>query len=118
MRGLHDGAVGDPPEFSVAGTVFQSATTTTAAPSVTVSLVDANGATYTAKTNSAGNFYVTPKNYAPKYPMKVSLVSSGATIAMASHVGWAGGCAVCHVDPAGPDSPGHVYVDVTPGAVP
>ena len=47
--------------------------------------------------------------------MKTSVVSGGVTVQMQSHVGWAGACATCHVDPAGPDSPGHVYFTIPTG---
>jgi hypothetical protein len=114
----HDGALGDPPEFSTAGTIFQTADATTALVGATVTLTAADGRTYSTTTNEAGNFYVTPAQFAPGFPMKVSVSSGGTTVKMVSHVGWAASCATCHADPAGQDSPGHVYFDVPVGAVP
>jgi hypothetical protein len=114
----HDGALGDPPEFSVAGTVYQAASSTQALSGASVILTGADGASYSATTNEAGNFYITPKEFAPKYPMRVTVLSGGVPVTMQSHVGWAGSCAKCHVDPPGPDSPGHVYFDVGDGGVP
>jgi hypothetical protein len=114
----HDGALGDPPQFSVAGTIYQTADGTTALSGATVSLTDVDGKTYVATTNAAGNFYVTPTAYSPHYPMRVGVTSAGVTVNMQSHIGWASSCAACHVDPAGPDSPGHVYFDVPNGQVP
>jgi hypothetical protein len=109
----HDGASGDPAAFSLAGTVFLDANSLTPAPGVTVTLVAADGNTKNAVTNAAGNFYLTPSDYNPKYPVHVSSVALGGVSAlMHSHIGGNGSCAGCHVDPAGPDSPGHVYFEV------
>ena len=114
----HDGALGDPPAFSVAGTIYQSADSATALSGATVTLTGADGKTYSTSTNAAGNFYLTPTDFTPKYPMRVGVASSGTSVTMQSHIGWAGSCGFCHVDPAGPDSPGHVYFNIPNGQVP
>jgi hypothetical protein len=114
----HDGALSDPPAFSVAGTVFQDANGTAPLSGIEVQMVDVTGAKHSELTNAAGNFYVSPKTYQPIYPMKVTLLQGQTSVTMQSHVGWAGGCAICHKDPAGPDSPGHVYFNVPPGGTP
>ena len=78
-----------------------------------MTLQGADGTTTTATTNAAGNFFLTPGAYAPKYPVHVTSVSLGGTsITMHSHIGGNGSCASCHADPASPSSPGHVYFDV------
>src|ERR1017187_10948970 len=53
----HDGAIGDPQRFTVAGTVYE--TLGNQAPSVLASVVltDANGSSVHLQTNAAGNFY-------------------------------------------------------------
>lgn len=106
----HDGALGDPPAFSVAGTIYQTETGAAAAASATVSLVDSAGRSYSATTNLAGNFYVTPSEFTPTYPMRVSVTYGNVTVKMTSLVGRDGSCAGCHVDPAGPASPGKVFI--------
>ncbi len=110
----HDGAPGDPPAFSLAGTVFLYANSIEqAANGATVTLEDKDGTTATATTNAAGNFFLTPTAYSPEYPVHVKSVARGnVSILMHSHVGGNGSCAGCHVDPEAPDSPGHVYLDV------
>lgn len=110
----HDGKIGDPGEFSVAGTVFLDAYDTTPASGVNVFMTGADGTTYEARTNAAGNFYVTPRQWVPAYPMLVH-IESGTTIEMKTHVGREGSCNGCHFDPAGPDSPGHVYATAPDG---
>lgn len=104
----HDGRPGDPPEFSVAGTVFANPTDRTPAPNADVELTDSTGATVVATTNSAGNFYLTQGELTPAYPMKVVVRYQGRAAKMLSSIGRDGSCAGCHVDPAGPSSPGHV----------
>jgi hypothetical protein len=106
----HDGASGDPSAFSMAGTVFAGGNDLVPSVGATVSLVDANGTKATALTNAAGNFFLTPDAFAPRYPVHVTSITQGsASVTMHSHIGGNGSCAGCHADPAGPDSPGHVY---------
>ncbi len=114
----HDGAVGDPPAFSAAGTVYENASSTSPLANATVTFTGADGETHPTTTNAVGNFYVTPAEFVPKYPMRVSVTSNGTTVTMQSHVGWASSCATCHADPAGPTSPGHVYFVVPNGKTP
>jgi hypothetical protein len=109
----HDGQGTDPTAFSMAGTVFAESSGLSPEVGAVVTLQDASGLTVTATTNAAGNFYLTPSQFSPHYPVHVTSVAVGATTAtMHSHIGGNGSCAGCHVDPAGPDSPGHVYFDV------
>ncbi len=78
-----------------------------------MTLVDAVGTTVVATTNAAGNFFLTPAVFAPQYPVHVTSITLGtASATMHSHIGGNGSCASCHVDPAGPDSPGHVCFQV------
>lgn len=111
----HDGSIGNPPGFSVAGTVYQNASDLQAANGAVVTLTDSQGHTFDATTNEAGNFYVLPHQYQPVYPMKVAVAYGGTTVKMTADVGRDGSCAKCHFDPPGPASPGHVYIP--PGGV-
>jgi hypothetical protein len=114
----HDGALGDPPAFSIAGTIFQDGNDTTPLDGATVSITSVDGSLMSLTTNAAGNFYASAGDYTPKYPLHVSLTSGGSTIKMTSHIGGNGSCAFCHSDPSGPSSPGHVYFDVPNGIAP
>lgn len=108
----HDGDFGDPPEFSVAGTIFESQTELRPAVGATVHLTMHDGRTFDATTNEAGNFYLTPSELTPTYPMKVEVQARGArtSVKMSTTVGRYGACAECHSDPAGPTSAGHVFI--------
>jgi hypothetical protein len=114
----HDGALGDPGEFSVAGTVFLQRTGTLPAQGVNVELKSANGSRFTTSTNRAGNFYITPSRFTPEFPMQVSVTFEGQRVDMLTSVGRDGACGGCHRPEPGPDSPGHVYVRLDDGGVP
>jgi hypothetical protein len=111
----HDGSLGSPPHFTVAGTVYMDATSETGASGVTVKLTSADGTQHAASTNTVGNFYVSPKQFTPVYPMLVELDYAGTQVKMTSHVGRDGSCADCHTKTAGPTSAGRVFLN---GVVP
>jgi hypothetical protein len=106
----HDGAIGNPPKFSVAGTIFQDELGKAPAVKAVVTLTDFDNRSHTATTNEAGNFYLQPGEFTPTYPMRVSITYSGTTVLMTSEVGRAGSCADCHTHPAGPTSAGLIYI--------
>jgi hypothetical protein len=111
----HDGALGDPSEFSVAGTIYVDQAATEAAYGAVVTLTDSKNQTYTLTANEVGNFYVSPKDYAPAYPMQVSVNYSGVNVRMNSVVARGGSCAECHKSPAGPKSAGPVFIPADGG---
>jgi hypothetical protein len=105
----HDGALGNPGEFSVAGTVFTNPTDSQPARGARVELTAADGSRSTQTSNAAGNFYIPAQSWRPKYPLQVSISFESSKVSMTSNIGRDGACASCHFDPAGADSPGHVY---------
>jgi len=114
----HDGAIGDPPAFSVAGTIYDLPLSTVGLSNATVTLVDSVNSQYKSPpTNDAGNFYATPSDWNPVFPI-VSINVNGAAAVMHSQIARNGSCAYCHFDPAGPTSPGHVYVVLDNGRMP
>ena len=114
----HDGALTNPEEFSVAGTVFVQPDGSEPARGATVELKDADGSGYEVVTNRAGNFYLSPKRYDPRYPLEVKVHWQGEITTMHTMIGREGSCAGCHSDPPGRDSPGPVYVRLEDGGVP
>ena len=117
----HDGQIGDPSAFSVAGTLYDTPSDAGVAVGATVSLVDSVDSGFKATTNQAGNFYVTPGQWAPTFPIVRVVIASaggGTVVTMQSDVGRNGACATCHFEPAGLDSPGHVYLALPDGGTP
>jgi hypothetical protein len=114
----HGGALGDPEPFSVAGTIYQTPSATQPAVGATVELQAADGSRFEVVANDAGNFYVSPDQWRPAFPLQVKVTYQGRTVSMLSNIGREGSCAGCHRDPAGPDSPGHVYLVLDDGGVP
>ncbi len=124
----HDGELGDPQRFTVAGTVFLTPDGLAPADGVDVRVIDAHDAVCSISTNAAGNFYFTPETCDPTFPLKVelrpqpnlppaavmqTLVEGNGTTTPIN-----GACASCHFDPAGPNSPGHVYLKTDDGGAP
>jgi hypothetical protein len=106
--------------FVLAGTVFSSKTTSASQPNlvgvqgVGVGIVDDDGAEFLATTNCVGNFYVSPGDFNPAFPVLVNVSKAGAGVAtMITHIGRAGSCASCHADPPGSSQPGHVYLSTS-----
>ena len=120
----HDGAIGNPTKFSVAGTIYDQPSTPKPVSGVKVTMTSLrDGASYTATTNAAGNFYATPTEWAPAYPIKVTMKSGGnPPVCMTTHIGREGSCSGCHTQAASQGSPGPVvlsdYVAVDGGVCP
>lgn len=120
----HDGDTGDPPRFTIAGTVFLTSAALLPAVGVDVHLIDANGVTEDLQTNAAGNFYTAPEQYDPAFPITASVRGPDGTVSMRTLIegnGTAepnGGCASCHFDPAGQASPGHLCLRLEDGGTP
>lgn len=115
----HDGSIGSPQPFSVAGTVFASPGDLRAVSDATVHLADAKGTSFDAQTNAAGNFYVLPRQWTPHYPMTAQVTLPGGPIVlMHTLIGRDGSCAGCHFDPVGSSSAGHICMRLDDGGTP
>jgi hypothetical protein len=113
----HDGAVLNPGAFSVAGTIYETPSSSVGLEGVQVVLTDSTGSSPMPlpTTNAAGNFYITPDQWNPVFPL--STISIGFA-RMWSDIGRNGACASCHVNPAGPASPGQVCIMLDDGGIP
>ncbi|MGH7296585.1 MAG: hypothetical protein ACRELB_16725, partial [Polyangiaceae bacterium] len=121
----HDGAAGDPQRFTVAGTVYATSGASSPAVNAVVTVIDAQGHPASLSTNAAGNFYTTPSQYDPVFPLQVTVRGvSGRLVRMQTLVDGNGtiepngGCAGCHVSPASPSSPGAVSLLLEDGGTP
>jgi hypothetical protein len=117
----HDGSFGAPPAFSVAGTIYATPSSPIGLEGATVALTDSTGSQYTTmETNAAGNFYVTPDQWNPVFPLSTVAVTSIAAgfAVMQSDIGRDGACASCHFNPAGSASPGQVCITLDEGGIP
>lgn len=101
--------------FSVAGTIYQTSQPGSGGASgASVGLEDSTMSTWTAKTNSVGNFFVLQSDWAPKYPLSVPNVSyDGTTVSMSTIDNRTGSCADCHTQSPGTNSQGQVYIQYT-----
>src|SRR5256885_548947 len=68
--------------FVVAGTIYRDKGRPTVAPGAKVLFLDADGHGFTAEANCAGNFYVEPRQWAPRFPLWVTLPAGNYTIDM------------------------------------
>ena len=100
--------------FVVAGTIYRDKGRPTVAPGAKVLFLDADGHGFTAEANCAGNFYVEPRQWAPRFPLWVTLAAGNYTIDMESRIFRDGSCASCHFEPAGPASAGAVFLTDDP----
>jgi hypothetical protein len=97
-------------EFTLGGTVYALFREDAPAAGAVVRVEDITGRTLSLLTNAAGNFWVTPAQWVPTYPIQMKVTLGGVSKQMTTHVGRAGSCADCHREPPSQTSPGHVYI--------
>jgi hypothetical protein len=101
-------------QFSVGGTVYAVRDQPAPALGPCVQIEDIDGDFWTsAPTNDAGNFFVAETDFAPNFPIRLSLVtcSSGVILQqMQTYAARDGSCADCHSSPKGTTSAGPVYL--------
>lgn len=96
----HGGKGPGPPEFSLAGTIYQTRTGGGALQGAQVTVQDATGAKRVFETNRVGTFYVMKTEWDPVYPLFVRLDYGGKKKIMQTRIGGEGSCAFCHDGPA------------------
>ncbi|MEN9810611.1 MAG: hypothetical protein RLZZ488_2178 [Pseudomonadota bacterium] len=98
-------------QFTLAGTVFPSATSATnqGLEGVSIEVTDSSGKKISLKSNRVGNFFTSES---VSYPLKAVKVSKdGKEASMGTQVS-SGGCAGCHAQPASGGAPGRVYLSL------
>lgn len=101
---------GDSDPFTIAGTVYLDPFSNTPIDGVQVTAIDSLGRSFTTATNCAGNFFVRPKEFTPTFPIWLEMLGGKTYRSMESASYREGSCAGCHTSPAGPSSPGPVYL--------
>lgn len=102
-------------QFTMGGTVYAVQDEAPPAPDAQVTIEDIGGAVFSFTTNEAGNFYFTPRDWTPTYPVQVQVTQGSQPPAiMATHVNRDGSCADCHGLVPGPTSAGRVYAALAP----
>jgi hypothetical protein len=108
--------------FTVAGTVFAQPLRQVGVESAEIRMTDADGTKHMAKTNCVGNFFVTAKDWQPKFPILVEIAKNNVRRSMRSPIGRDASCGSCHTQELEPSDPlsqvGHIYLFATdePGA--
>ncbi len=106
-------------QFSVAGTVYATLNQPQPAAGPCVQIEDIEGRYWTsAPTNAAGNFFVGETDFSPDFPIRMAIVACDTGFIfqqMQTYSARDGSCADCHLQPAGPTSPGVVYVALAGG---
>jgi hypothetical protein len=83
--------------FSVAGTIFASATGTVGVDAATVQMTDSKGSKFEKQTNCVGNFFVAPTEWDPAFPILVRVAKGAAKRSMKTPIGREPSCGNCHV---------------------
>jgi hypothetical protein len=96
--------------FSMAGTIFFGPNASVGAEGVNVEMIDSLGSNFIAVTNCVGNFFVTPDEWNPAFPILVQVQEgTGSVTPMRSQISRESSCANCHKDPPNYDTPGHIH---------
>jgi hypothetical protein len=101
---------GEASPFTIAGTVYVDPNSDKVVGGVDVIVIDSAGRVFTSKTNCAGNFYITPNQFRPRYPIWIDMRAGTVHRSMESPSYREGSCAACHWEPRGPSSAGRVYL--------
>ena len=83
--------------FTVAGTIFAAPDKLIGVDSAEIQLTDSVGTTYIAVTNCVGNFYVTPDQWQPKFPILVRVHKGQTALQMKGPIGREASCNKCHL---------------------
>ncbi|MDH5673194.1 MAG: hypothetical protein OEZ06_13645 [Myxococcales bacterium] len=113
--------------FVLAGTVYRRASDTRGLEGAEVEFEDAEGRSFTARTNRAGNFFVRVEQgraeprqrnngelqlpWPPRFPLRVRVHGDGTQQTMRGLIWREGSCAVCHGGQPGAASNGRIYLE-------
>ena len=92
----HGGKGPGDPQWSVAGTVYDTLGKPDPAVGAIVTVTDAKGSTRTLTANQVGNFYVSIDDWAPIFPLHIAVAYQDVNKSMVTSIGRDGGCGSCH----------------------
>jgi len=100
-------------QLSTGGTVYDTQGQTAPSSGTLVTIEDIDGHFFNATSNDVGNFFTTQNEFVPHYPIQMTVTSADGSVSqsMLTHSSREGSCAACHQAPAGPSSPGPVYLN-------
>lgn len=99
------------PQFAIAGTVFTNfdePDDCNGVDSATVRITDANGATYEARSNRAGNFFLDARSNPIATPYFAEVVFGDGTVATMGGARESGDCNGCHTQYGSGGAPGRI----------
>lgn len=111
-------AKGGESELSLAGTVYVDALSLTPIEDVDVYIIDSQNRKFASRTNCAGNFFITPEQFAPDFPIWIGIQRGAIFRDMDTAVYREGSCAGCHSDPESLSTAGHVFLIENPAEEP
>jgi hypothetical protein len=115
-------------DFALAGTIYRRAADESGLAGATVTITDSTGHSFSAVSNSTGNFYVNVDSgvsgaitgregearvpWAIAWPVHVEVAAGGATKKMRNEIHQWGSCARCHTPDPGATSNGRIYLEM------
>jgi mono/diheme cytochrome c family protein len=102
-------------EMAFGGTVYALLDGDSPGAGAIVRLLDANNRTYDVTANCAGNFWVPRGAFQGTFPVTAAVTMKPSSMpsisrVMTTQMKRGGSCADCHANPAGPATPGHLWV--------
>lgn len=94
----HDGDGPAETELAIAGTLYQVRGREDPLVDGVVTVTDARGDARTMRSNAAGSFFLTKREWEPVFPLRVALEAEGIRREMITNIGRDGSCATCHRD--------------------
>lgn len=94
----------------MSGTVYAKSDAARPVSGARVLMTDATGATFTAETNCAGNFFVRAESWRPTFPVQTTVKWGDRIQVMESAIHREPSCGACHGMTTSPTSAGAIYL--------
>ena len=123
----HNAYEGAKPEMTIGGTTFFQPADPEEPPFIAgnfvVRLLDSDGKTINLQANACGNYWATPEQFDPVFPMRTRILADVdgdlvVNVGMSTRIGREGSCGACHTQQKTPFSPGPIIVNAPDPANP